>query len=62
MRRIALSKLWGSCLWAVSKVESSAHASRLPKSILLGSFSDNLLVVSILDIVYDGRLLAFLQS
>ena len=61
MRRIALSKLWGS-LWAVSKVESSAHASCLPKFILLGSFSDNLLVVCISDIVYDGRLLAVLQS
>ena len=45
----ALSGLWGSLL-AVSKVESSARGPRLPRFILLGRFSDTLLVVSILDI------------
>ena len=44
----ALSGLWGSLL-AVSK-ESSARGPRLPRFILLGRFSDTLLVVSILDI------------
>ena len=52
---LALSKLWGSW-WAVSEVDSSAHAPRLPRFILLGSFSDTLLVVSILHIVYDCHL------
>ena len=42
--------LWGG-LWAVSKVESSEDASSFPRFILLGSFSDTLLVVSILDIL-----------
>ena len=37
-------------LLAVSKVESSARGPRLPRFILLGRFSDTLLVVSILDI------------
>ena len=37
----------------VSRVEGSAHAPRLPRFVLLGSFSDSLLVVLILDIVYD---------
>ena len=52
---LALSVLWGS-LWAVSKVDRSARAPCLPRFILLGSFSDTLLVVSILDIVYDCHL------
>ena len=43
-------------LWAVSNVESSVRAPRIPRFILLGSFSDTLLVVSILDIVYDCHL------
>ena len=43
----------GECLWSVSKVESSARAPRLPSFILLVSFSDSLLAVSILDIVYE---------
>ena len=43
-------------LWAVSKVESSARALRLSRFILLGGFTDTLLVVSILDIVYDCHL------
>ena len=55
---LALSRLWGS-LWAVSKVEGSAHAPRLPRFVLLGSFSDTLLVVSILDIAYDCHFLLF---
>ena len=46
---MVLSGLWGG-LWAVYKVESSAWAPRLPRFILLPSFSDTLLVVSILDI------------
>ena len=52
---LALSVLWGS-LWAVSKVDRSARAPCLQRFILLGSFSDTLLVVSILDIVYDCHL------
>ena len=45
-------------IWAVSKVESlpRACAPCHPKRILLGSFSDTLLVVSILDIIYDCHL------
>ena len=35
----------------MSKVESSEDASSFPRFILLGSFSDTLLVVSILDIL-----------
>ena len=52
---LSLSWLWGS-VWAVSKVESSARALHLPRFIMLASFSDTLLVVSILDIVYDCHL------
>ena len=40
----------GGTLWAVSKIESSVRAPHLLRFILLGSFSDTLLVVSILDI------------
>ena len=43
-------------LWAASRVESSACAPRPPWFILLVSFSDILLVVSILDIVCDCHL------
>ena len=43
----------GGSSWAVSGVESSVHAPHLPRFIQLGSFSDTLHVVSILDIVYD---------
>ena len=43
---------WGN-LWAVSKVQTSVRAPRLPGFILLRSFSDTLLVVSVLDIVYE---------
>ena len=46
----------GEGLWTVSKVESLARAPRLPRFILLISFSDTLLVVSTLDIVYDCNL------
>ena len=52
---IALLRLCES-LWAVSKVESSERASCLSRFILLGSFSDTLLVVSTLGIVYDCHL------
>ena len=55
------SGLWGG-LWAVSRVESSACAPRPPWFILLVSFSDILLVVSILDIVCDCHLWLLLQS
>ena len=41
----------GKDLWAASKVKSSPHTPCLPRFILLGSFSDTLLVVSILDII-----------
>ena len=40
-------------LWVVSIIESSGRAPELPRFILLVSFSDTLLVVSILDIVCD---------
>ena len=43
----------GGSPWAVSGIESSVHAPHLPRFIQLGSFSDTLHVVSILDIVYD---------
>ena len=50
----------GGSLWPVSKVGSSARACVralcLPRFILLGGFSDTLLVVLILDIVYDCHL------
>ena len=52
---------WGG-LWAVSKVESSARAPRLPRFIQLVSFIDTLLVVWTLDIVYDCHLRPLLQS
>ena len=50
---VALSGLLGAGgggLWAVSKVESSARAPRLPRFIQLVSFIDTLLVVWTLDI------------
>ena len=46
----------GEGLWAVSKVDNSARAPHLPRFILLKSFSDTLLVVSILDRVFDCHL------
>ena len=46
----------GGGLCIVPKVESSARAPRLPRFILLVSLSDTLLVVSILEIVYDCHL------
>ena len=58
---IALSGVcagWG--LWAVSKIERARASS--PRFILLASFSDTLLVVSILDIVYHCHLRPLLQS
>ena len=45
----------GGGLWAVSKVESSGF-------ILLVSFIDTLLAVSILDMFYDCHLRPLLQS
>ena len=52
----------GDCsLQAVPKVESSARAPRLPRFIQLVSFSVTLLVISILDIVYECHLRPFLQ-
>ena len=64
------SVLWcGICnlgVWGlVGCVQSrglGAYASHLPNFILLISFSDTLLVVSILDIVYDCHLWLLLQS
>ena len=52
--RLALSGLWVGGLWAVSKL--GVCAPHLPKFIQLVSLSDTLLVVSILNIVYDCRL------
>ena len=52
----------GRGLWAVSKVESLARIPCLPRFIRLASFSDTLLVVSILDTVYDCHLTLLLQS
>ena len=52
----------GRGLWAVCKVESSARMPCLPRFIRLASFSDTLLVVSILDTVYDCHLTLLLQS
>ena len=54
--------LGGGGLWALSKVETSAGAAHLPRATLLVNFSDTLLVVSILDIVYDCHLWLLLQS
>ena len=42
--------------------ELGVSAPRLPRFILLASFSSTLLAVSILDIVYDCHLYAVLQS
>ena len=56
----------GEGLWAVFKVERSTRAPRLPRFILLISlsdtFSDTLIVVSILDIVHDCHSWQLLQS
>ena len=54
----------GGVLWAVCVQgrEPDARVSRLPMIILLGGYSDTLLVVSILDIVYDCHLRPLLQS
>ena len=45
---------WGAC--GLCPKSRARRASHLPRFILLGSFSDNLLVVSILDIVYNCHL------
>ena len=49
-------------MWAASKIQGLVRASHLLRLILLVSFSDTLLVVSILDIVYDCHLWPLLQS
>ena len=49
-------------VWAWGWPFPNARASHLPRFILLISFSDTLLVVSILDIVYDYQLRRLLQS
>ena len=49
--RLALSGLWVGGLWTVSKL--GVCAPHLPKFIQLVSLNDTLLVVSILNIVYD---------
>ena len=46
----------GELMGCVQGRELSARALHLPRLILLASFSDTLLVVSILDIVYDCHL------
>ena len=52
---LTLSRLWGRgkfvSLWAVSKVESLACASHLPRFILLVSFCDTLRVVLTLEMI-----------
>ena len=49
---------WGS-LWALSKVEDSAHAPRLPRFILQVNVSDTLLVVSLLQSIRGLSVLCF---
>ena len=51
---------FSGCPWGVAKVESSARVPCLLEFILLVSFSDTLLVGSMLD--YDCHLRPFLQS
>ena len=59
---IALFGLWGrgggrgGGLWALSKVVNSVFTPGLPMCIPMLNFSDTLLVVLILDIVYDCHL------
>ena len=58
---LALSGLWGGEGGGACGVSPKLRA-RPARFILLGSFSDNLLVVSILDIVYNCHLQPVLQS
>ena len=53
---LSLSRLWGRLVGCFQNRELGARASRLLRFILLVSFNDTLLVVSILDIVYDCHL------
>ena len=46
----------GGGLWALSKVVNSVFTPGLPRCIPMVNFSDTLLVVLILDIVYDCHL------
>ena len=46
----------GELVGCVQSRELGTRPPRLPRFILLGSFSDTLLVVSVLDIVYDYHL------
>ena len=60
MSVLTLSRVWGGGeLVRCVRDESSVHAPRLPRFIQLGSFSDTLHVVSILDIAYDCHLGGF---
>ena len=61
---IPLSGLWGRGAYGLCQKLRARRvgAPRLPKFILLVSLSDTLLVVSILDIVYDCHLRQLLQS
>ena len=61
---VPVSLARGGGLWAVSKVERTARTRtpRFPRFILLASFSDTLLMVSIIEIVYDCYLRPLLQS
>ena len=52
----------GKLVVCVQSRDLGAHAPRLPRFILLASFTVTLLVVSILDIVYHCHLWAVLQS
>ena len=56
---------WGSGGWLMGCAQSQEVGARVPchlRFILLGNFNDTLLVVLILDIVYDCHLLPLLQS
>ena len=56
---------WGSGGWLGGCAQSQEVDARVPRHsrfILLGKFNDTLLVVLILDIVYDCHLLPLLQS
>ena len=55
---VALSGLWEgeACVLSTKSRVQYTHAPGLPRFILLVSFSDTLLVVSILDIVYECHL------
>ena len=60
IRLLALSRLWRPCGLCIRS--RARRAPLLPRLILMVGFSDTLLVVSILDIVYPCYLRLFLHS